>query len=171
MIADVHLSTVRPESPPVKQSGGNSDEAKLLDGVVRSSTGCWEWTGRVDKDGYGRTTWAGRPWGVHRLSFSLFCGTLIDGRCVCHSCDNPKCCNPVHLFIGSDADNAADRDRKGRGPRGRKNHFAKTNEDKVREVKLLLAQGVNQTETARRCGLSRNTVHFIARGKAWAHVV
>lgn len=145
-------------------------ENTLLDLLRRTPYGCWEWICSTDKDGYGSLTCCGRTYRVHRLAYHLYCGPLEPGECVCHRCDNPACCNPAHLFRGTQAVNTYDRDAKGRGPRGERNHFAKTTAETAARVKRLLASGLNQTAVARECGLTRAIVHSIARGKAWAHV-
>lgn len=76
---------------------------------------CWEWIGSRTPSGYGRL---GEHY-AHRLSFQLNNGIIPEGKCVCHSCDNPPCVNPQHLWVGSMRDNIMDRDKKGRGRKGR----------------------------------------------------
>jgi hypothetical protein len=82
--------------------------------TVRTITGCLEWTGYASRRGYGQITIKGLPVGTHRLAWELAKGPIPDGLCVCHSCDNPPCCNVEHLFLGTHAANAADRSAKGR---------------------------------------------------------
>lgn len=81
------------------------------------NTGCWLWCGTVNSDGYGQLRMAGRTTGAHRLSYEAFVGPVGPGLCVCHKCDVPCCANPDHLFLGTHADNAQDRSRKGRTAR------------------------------------------------------
>jgi HNH endonuclease len=80
---------------------------------------CWGWNGSLDKNGYGwfmgtgrtRVGLAGR---ASKVMWTLVNGEIPEGMCVCHECDNPPCCNPLHLFLGTVADNNRDRDEKGR---------------------------------------------------------
>ena len=76
------------------------------------SNGCWVWTGWIDNWGYGYIPGHG---GAHRVSYQIYKGRINKGLLVCHTCDNPKCVNPEHLWLGTTKENALDRQRKGRG--------------------------------------------------------
>lgn len=80
---------------------------------------CWNWTAYRTPGGYGMFQVEAKKWVLsHRVAYALALGEIPPGACVCHSCDNPSCCNPAHLFLGTHADNIADRDAKGRQARG-----------------------------------------------------
>lgn len=76
---------------------------------------CWYWMGQVDRDGYGKVRFNGKYPTAHRASYEMHIGPISPGLCVCHSCDEPSCVNPDHLWLGTVADNARDREAKGRG--------------------------------------------------------
>jgi hypothetical protein len=79
---------------------------------------CWPYTGATRANGYGRLILRGKHELAHRMAYRFARGKIPDGLFVCHRCDNPPCCNPDHLFLGTHQDNVDDKTRKGRG-RGR----------------------------------------------------
>lgn len=95
-----------------------------LENKLNKTDNCWNWTGRLDRDGYGmvdgvlRKNYGQR---AHRVSYQIYKGDIPNGLVVLHSCDNPSCCNPDHLSVGTQADNVKDAQMKGRlkgNPRG-----------------------------------------------------
>ena len=75
---------------------------------------CWIWTAYTKTDGYGQFKFDGKMRGAHRMAWLLTNGEIPDGMLVCHTCDNPSCVNPNHLFLGTNQDNADDKMNKGR---------------------------------------------------------
>lgn len=144
---------------------------------INKSTGCWNWTGRTKPNGYGMTTLTIGPkqlrhMHVHRLSWEVFRGVIPDGMCVCHHCDNRKCINPDHLFLGTHQDNMRDMKKKGRAHdrRGTKNHRAILDEDAVREIRRAPRYYGYIPELAERYGVAPATISEIVGRRCWEHI-
>lgn len=132
--------------------------------------GCWIWMGATYGSGYGAISLNGRQQGAHRAMWEAVHGPLASGALVCHRCDVPLCVNPAHLFAGSDAENAADRNAKGRQMRGRKHWCAKLTEADVRSVRDLIRSGVTQQSVADCFGVRQSQISRIALGHRWKGV-
>ncbi len=132
---------------------------------------CWVWTGNCTV-GYGMIKIERRQRHAHRISWELHNGNIPDGLWVLHRCDNPPCVNPAHLFLGTAADNARDRVRKGRGnsPVGIRNYHHKLDDDEIRKIRKMLVSGICQSEIAKIFGVTQSNVSHIATKKSWNHV-
>jgi hypothetical protein len=134
---------------------------------------CWPWLGWIDpKDGYGRTSVAGKKTLAHRAVYEDLVGPILPGFDLLHSCDNPPCCNPRHLSPGIHAHNMADMARKGRAPhtRGEAQPNAKLTTEKVILARQRLAAGETCTAIAKDFGVSLHTIFDLKRGRSWRHV-
>lgn len=89
-------------------------EERLNRRLMRMPNGCLEWTGRRLRGAHGVIRGATQNEYTHRVAWELANGPIPEGVIVCHHCDNPPCCEPTHLFLGTDADNVADMISKGR---------------------------------------------------------
>ena len=138
---------------------------------VNKTAGCWEYLGKKDKDGYGRmTVYTGSPCQAksvrtHRLSWMLSRGDIPAGLCVLHTCDNPSCVNPDHLWLGTVADNNRDMKEKGRAKQGP--GAKKLTWDNVVEIRAMREQGSTIDELAKRFNINRSQAHRIVTEKQW----
>jgi hypothetical protein len=126
---------------------------------------CWEWSGSRLKSGYGEVTVKGKKYLAHRLAWFIFCKEDPKGLFVCHTCDNPSCCNPDHLFLGTAADNSADMVAKGRSPRtsmpGEANPRAVISDQ---DVSLIRSSDLATKELAVKFGVTEHHIRGIRRG-------
>lgn len=141
---------------------------------VDTSGDCWLWTAYLRPDGYGEFRVggrAGRSARAHRVVYELVNGPIPDGLSVCHRCDNRRCVNPAHLFLGTAADNAADRDGKGRGhgPYNPSHHKAKLIAQQIADIRAALAEGKRGTAArlARQYGVSQHCISLIRHGRTY----
>lgn len=149
--------------------GGSVNDIERFMGKVQKSSSCWIWTGYRDKKmGYGMFWLDGTMRLSHRVSYGLFRGPIGDKH-VCHTCDTPGCVNPEHLWLGTNAQNIADKVSKGRQTRmqGEKHPSARITEDVVRWIRTCDFSGA---EIGRRLGMDRSTINYIRSGRLWGHV-
>lgn len=143
---------------------------KLMAHVKTSASGCWEWQRYCEPGGYGRTRYLGANTLVHRMSWVLHMGAIPDGASVLHKCDNRRCCNPDHLFLGDAKENAADAMVKGRLDASLANLAKVTCLRRVRlltdaQVSEILTSNESSASLASRMGCSYQNVYLIRRGK------
>ncbi len=190
-LCDKHYRRWQRHGDPLKGrvAPGTPTAARLAPLIDRSAgpDACWPWTGRRDGAGYGRLSVDGRERRVHQLVYEIEHGPRPNmpgyhGAVVRHSCDNPACCNPAHLILGTVADNNRDRHTRGRTvlptyeqrmrnvARGARVHGTKLTPSSVREVRRLAAAGLKHGAIALRFGVSCSAVQRIASRRNWRWV-
>lgn len=137
-----------------------------------TSAGCWEWTGAVRPPmGYGTITINNTSHSVHRISYEIWRGPIPRGMCACHSCDNPPCFNPAHLWLGTKGDNNRDSAAKGRAygfrASGENNPGAVLSNAQAANIRRLKARGMKQRDIAREFEVSEMTVSEIVNNKTY----
>lgn len=137
-----------------------------------AETGCWNWTASLAGKGYGqiKKPKERKQYYAHRLSYEIHKGKIGRWDCVCHTCDNPKCVNPDHLFLGTSSDNHLDMKSKNRHTFGERNSESKLTEGQVKEILALRSHKISQARIAEMFGISQITVSRIHRGLRWAHL-
>lgn len=137
-----------------------------------SEKGCWIWTASKYKWGYGIFAIGnGRNEGAHRVSYAISKGPIPSDKYVCHSCDNPACVNPEHLFLGTSKENHQDSMRKGRHAFGERFGRSKLTEGQVKKIISDYASGVSRKELSTRYGVSHVQIWYITKGRSWKHLI
>lgn len=138
---------------------------------VSKSEGCWKWQGAFRSDGYGKINKEGKSHSAHRISWEITNGPIPEGLWVLHKCDNPPCVNPKHLFLGTAADNMADKMAKGRDryvPHiGEDNPRCKLTVEKVKEIR---ASDMTCNQLSELYGVTDGTISAIRTRKLWKHI-
>ena len=172
------ISFQLPASPPVvKNFWAKVDRSR--------NDGCWLWSGCRNPSGYGRVRIQDHVWYTHRIAV-IFSGTMIpEDRMVLHRCDNPPCCNPDHLFLGTRLENMADckkKERFARGeksgarkhpecvPRGESNGRSVMTARIVLEIRTLRREGVHYRQIAMKFGMSVYAIYAAVNRVTWKHV-
>lgn len=135
---------------------------------------CWPWLAYRQPTGYGQfTVRKGEFATASRVALALTVDRpLVLGEVACHSCDNPPCCNPAHLFVGTQLDNNADCRQKGRANRARGVGlpWARLDDEKVREIRSHPQRYGLYAELGRQYGVAANTIRAVRQGTKWRHV-
>lgn len=155
---------------------------KLLSRLVKTPTGCWEYGPSRTRRGYGSITFHRRPLLTHRIAYQLFKSPIPFGMFVLHTCDNPCCCNPDHLYLGQAADNSRDmveHERSAKGDRnglrlhpgsiifGKRPTNARLTDERVAAVFELRAKGWQMWRIGQQIGIPRRMVGAILSGKIY----
>jgi hypothetical protein len=156
--------------PPI-----SSDDARLFLARVDMSAGpsaCWPWKFGNDGAGYGRVKLRGIAFRSHRVAYYLGNGGVdAGGKMVCHRCDNPRCCNPAHLFLDDHSGNMADMVAKGRArggsPAGENAHNAKLSAVDLEKVRAMILAGSTNKAIGRVFGVTHQAISRIRRGRSW----
>lgn len=158
-------------------SGHHLRKQKTLEDAFREKftpghpSECWEWHGQVANTGYGRVSYGkSRRMLAHRASYQIHRGSIPNGMVVCHKCDNPICVNPDHLFLGTQTDNMADKQQKGRQAKGEKSGPSKLTRSQVKEIRAQYQRGALQEDLAAQFGVVRSHISQIVNRKTWKHI-
>ncbi len=171
-LGQLPTETLPTVEPPVKRSKRGKYNVKFTEGlevrlpsrILRNeSTGCWEWQASCNRKGYGTVRICDKVYRVHRIMYELFVGGIEDNQCVCHKCDNPKCVNPEHLFLGTRADNSKDAAVKDRLKQ-------KLESSDIFFIRELHQDGLTQGEIGRFIGVTQSYVSNVLNKKRRFHI-
>lgn len=136
----------------------------LMEMAVISPSGCWEWPG-AQTNGYGRVRVGKKMERIHRVSYAVFsCEPIPDGTLVLHKCDNRKCFNPEHLFLGNHKDNRDDCVQKYRHRFGSRHGMSKLSES---DVDAIRSDERTQAKIASDYGVTQGLISLVKLGKIW----
>jgi hypothetical protein len=129
---------------------------------------CWPWVGTTYSNGYGKFSEGKKPFYAHRVAWEMVNDVSIPtGRVIRHSCDNPRCVNPLHLSEGTQIDNIRDMDERGRRAKGEAR--SKLTEIQAKEI-ISLRGVVSPSILAGRYDVNQNTIRGIQAGRNWSYL-
>jgi len=144
--------------------------------IPEPNSGCWLWTARLEKSGYGSMSRGGKiaqgsqGIGAHRASWLIHRGPIPRGLFVCHHCDVRACVNPDHLYLGDCKKNLSDAASRKRMAWGERHGRAKLTAEKVRVIRRMRQHGFLHREIAAEVGVSRGAVTCVLRGVVWGNL-
>jgi len=137
----------------------------------KSEADCWPWLGKLNQWGYGRFNKNGFCEQAHRTAYELIFNKSIKGLIAMHICDNPCCCNPSHILIGTHADNQADKVKKNRQAKGEKVGTSLLTQEQVLEAReKYKTKNFTYKELAQQYGVCKDTIQKAIRGIYWKHL-
>lgn len=128
---------------------------------------CWEWQYKLTTKGYGRFRFNNKTYRAHRISYEIHNGAIPSGMHVLHKCDNRKCVNPDHLFIGTNDDNVKDKLSKNRQCKGINQGLSKLTEQQVLEIRN---SNESQVTLAKKYNVTQSLICFVKNRKIWTHI-
>ncbi len=134
-------------------------------------SGCWNWQMYSRSDGYGTLWFNGKHYYNYRLMMHFALGFDLSSKLfVLHRCDNPRCINPAHLFIGTPRENSLDMVMKNRQAKGTEIMSAKLTTKDVKKIRQMLADGKPQIDIAKRFSVGQASISRIKTGETWGHI-
>ncbi len=164
-----HARLMKGQDPSQKSRFEKTHKERFFEKIeVRGENDCWPWIGSKDQKGYGLFRYVtAKIIRSHRYMHMITVGDIPAKHLVCHTCDNPACCNPKHLFLGTDSDNMIDMVKKGRNTPGKWSN--KLSVSDVLEIRKL-AGTVTARELAGRYGVQPRTIVCVIQRINWKHI-
>jgi len=167
-IKEVSIKLLKNEKKPRSCGCSRKIRSKLVfNSKYENKEGCWEWKGNFNRGGYGKI---GTKKLAHRVAYEYAYGPITIGKQVCHKCDNRKCVNPSHLFLGTITENMADKVKKNRQAKGSKIGSSVLTEEIVLEIRKMRIGGKDYQEIADHFSIGWYVVRRICKDNTWKHV-
>lgn len=163
---------MNPIGYPKVSNGNLSLRERFEQYIFYSPDGCWYWLAAYNNKGYGLFWFNNKLVSAHRMSHELYLGPIPDGLHILHKCDNPKCVNPDHFFLGSYQENSDDKMRKGRQKKNKGVEMwnAILTEDDVRQIRARYTFGKGVKKLADEFNISTTHLYFIVTNRRWKHL-
>jgi excisionase family DNA binding protein len=166
-IAEIDLEKIVNDLVENRIKEKNNKNLKNFYLKIEKTLTCWNWIGAKSSSGYGSFRYQGKWMRANRVSYIIHKGDIPEGMLVCHSCDNPECVNPTHLFLGTPQDNMNDMKRKGRSKslKGEESPGCKLTNDQIKNIIELRKNKVSAKEIAKIFNISSSYVYEISYQK------